>query len=193
MESHEFESKDGDKRAMLASDPRPGSIYRKVFECLSDAAFVIDPGSDEIIDVNTTACRMLGYEYSELLSLPISRIHPHDMPALRAFADSVYEEGRGWTDRFTCSTKSGIRLQAEVSAVPMPYDGRRYVIALAHEVMGGGRSGLTGEAPRGRPSTTDLTPRVTPDVVSADTGTWLTGLVMDVLDPYVQTDGTAGE
>ena len=49
--------------------------FQQIFCFCNDAIFVIDPKEDKILNVNPKACRMLGYSYEELLSLPISSIH----------------------------------------------------------------------------------------------------------------------
>jgi len=59
---------------------------------------------------------MLGYTREELLSLPISAIHPNEMAMLRAFAQSIFETGKGWTNELSCRTKKGEFLPAEISA-----------------------------------------------------------------------------
>ena len=73
--------------------------FHKIFDHSNDAILIIDPARDEILDVNSMACSMLGYSCEELLSLPISAVHPEEMPRLRAFAQSVFEYGQGWTRR----------------------------------------------------------------------------------------------
>jgi len=60
--------------------------FRKIFEHSNDAILVIDVIQDEILDVNSKACKMLGYSRQELLSMPISAIHSQEMPKLLAFA-----------------------------------------------------------------------------------------------------------
>ena len=108
--------------------------FRKIFDHSNDSIFVVDPEKDEIIDVNARACRMLGYTKAELLSIPMSVIHPHEMPQLRAFAQSVVEEGHGWTDSLTCLTKSKETLAAEISASIVDLAGRKCMIALVRDV-----------------------------------------------------------
>ena len=72
--------------------------FRKIFEHSNDAIFVVDVAQDEIIDVNPKACRMLGYSREELLNVPMSAVHPHEMPALRAFTQTGTRDGHGWTN-----------------------------------------------------------------------------------------------
>ena len=99
-------------------------LYQAVFDHSNDAIFVIDPANDCIVDANPRACLMLGYTREELLCLPISAIHPSEMAVLQAFAESVFEHGRGWTNELSCLTKQGEILPAEISAsaVNITYD-----------------------------------------------------------------------
>ncbi len=108
--------------------------FRKVFDHSNDAIFVIDPVTDAILDANPTACAMLQYTREELLSVPISAVHPNEMPQLRAFAKSVFHEGHGWTDELTCFTKSGATLPAEISASVFDFAGRKCILALVRDI-----------------------------------------------------------
>ena len=93
----------------------------KIFEYTNDAILLIDVKRDRILDVNPKACSMLGYSREELTAMGISDIHPGEMPALLAFAESVLEGGAGWTDELTCMTKSHAKLPAEISSAgPRP-------------------------------------------------------------------------
>lgn len=109
-------------------------LFPKIFKYSNDAIFVIDPAHDRILDVNPKACSLLGYSREELLSVPVSAIHPKEMPQLLAFAESVFEQGHGWTNELTCLTKNGIRLPAEISASVAEVAGRRCLIALVRDI-----------------------------------------------------------
>lgn len=117
-----------------ASCRRAEEHFRKVFQHSNDAIFLIDPESDQILDVNPQACKMLGYSREQLLSLPITAIHPNEMPQLLAFARSVREEGSGWTDELTCLTKSGTPLPSEISASVIDMGGRHCMISLVRDI-----------------------------------------------------------
>lgn len=108
--------------------------FRRVFDHSNDAIFVIDPEADAILDANPTACTMLQYTREELLSIPISAVHPNEMPQLQAFAKSVFHEGHGWTDELTCYTKPGATLPAEISASVFDFAGRKCVLALVRDI-----------------------------------------------------------
>jgi PAS domain S-box-containing protein len=120
------------KRAEEAIQKREEQ-FRKIFDHSNDAIFLIDPVQDAIVDANPRACEMLGYSREELLSLKISDIHPNEMPALMAFAHSVFKRGHGWTDELSCRTKNGNFLPAEISASTVDIDGQDCMIALIRD------------------------------------------------------------
>ncbi|RMF65937.1 MAG: PAS domain S-box protein [Calditrichaeota bacterium] len=108
--------------------------YRRIFDYSNDAIFVLDPEKDEILAANPRACSMLGYDCKELLSMPVSAIHPEEMPQLRAFARSVFDTGSGWTDELSCLTKTGRHLPSEMSASVIELGGRQCMIALIRDI-----------------------------------------------------------
>jgi PAS domain S-box-containing protein len=108
--------------------------FRKISEHSNDAICVIDPANDRIMDVNPKACSMLGYSRNELLSIPISAIHPHEMGVLRSFVESVSRDGNGWTDELSCLTKGGRTVPAEISASMIEIDNRMGVLALIRDI-----------------------------------------------------------
>ncbi len=108
--------------------------FRAIFDHSNDAIFLVDVEHDSILDVNRRACEMLGYTRAELLALPMSVIHPHEMPKLRAFARSVAKEGQGFTDELSCIAKSGETLAAEISGAILEVDHRTCMIASVRDV-----------------------------------------------------------
>ncbi len=108
--------------------------FHAIFEHNNDAILLIDPLADEIVDANSKAGRLLGYEREELLQLPISKIHPGDMDDLRAFSAKVREEGGGWTDKLSCMTRAGQTLPAEISASCADIAGRSCIIAVVRDL-----------------------------------------------------------
>lgn len=108
--------------------------FRKIFEHSNDAIFVMDPERGEILEANVTACKMLGYSHAELLSTPISAVHPDEMPQLLKFTESVFDNGSGWTNELTCFTKAGEKLPAEMSASVFEFRGRRCVLAMIRNI-----------------------------------------------------------
>ncbi len=95
----------------------PGEdTFRQVFQFSSEAMLLIEPTHDRIIGANQAACALLGYEYKELLALTASALHPHEIPALTVFTQSVIENGRGWTNEFSCRSQNGKNIPVEYSA-----------------------------------------------------------------------------
>jgi PAS domain S-box-containing protein len=108
--------------------------FRAIFDHSNDAIFLVDVEHDSILDVNRRACEMLGYSRAELLALPMSVIHPHEMPKLREFARAVADRGQGFTDQLSCVAKSGEVLAAEVSGAVLEVDHRQCLIASVRDV-----------------------------------------------------------
>ncbi len=108
--------------------------FRKIFDHSHDAIVIIDLASDSILEANPRACSMLQYSYRELLSTPVSAIHPQEMAKLQVFSESVLREGHGWTNELTCLTKSGTTLPAEISASVLEIGGRPCMISMVRDV-----------------------------------------------------------
>jgi len=108
--------------------------FQKIFNHSNDAIFIIDPSQDRILEANPKACQMLHYSREELLSTSISAVHPDEMPRLLAFAQTVFEQGSGWTDELSCLTKTGEALPAEISASVIEIGDKHCVIAMVREV-----------------------------------------------------------
>ena len=129
------------EQALQRSEKR----LRTIFEHSNDSIFLVDVENEAIIDVNRKACRMLGYSREELLSIPMSAVHPHEMPKVRAFAKSVFEQGEGFTDELTCLTKSGKFLSAEISGSIIEFEDRTCMIASVRDVTERNRLALENE------------------------------------------------
>jgi PAS domain S-box-containing protein len=108
--------------------------FRKIFEHANDAVFIVDPRHDRILDVNPSSCRMLGYSREELLALPVTAIHCHELPLLSRFTEAVHNQGAAWTDELTCLTKAGSPLAVEISASVFELDGQPCLITMVRDV-----------------------------------------------------------
>jgi PAS domain S-box-containing protein len=107
--------------------------FFQLFEDSRDPAFVIDPFADRILAANDAGCAMLGYTHEELLALPVSHVHPAELPQLRDFFTYVSRDGSGSTIKLTCRTKSGHFLPTEISLHTLESDGRAYILGLVHD------------------------------------------------------------
>jgi PAS domain S-box-containing protein len=113
---------------MLARD-----CFEELFAEAGDPAFILDPFADRILAANDAGCAMLGYTHEELLELPVSHVHPAEMPQLLEFLEHVLDHGRGSTIKLTCRTKSGDFLPTEISLYALDRGGRAYILGLVHD------------------------------------------------------------
>ena len=113
-------------------DPRE-DIFERLFADSSEPIFVVDPLANRIVDANPAACHMLGYTREELLATPVSRIHPAEMPQLRAFVRDVIRDRQGWTIKLTCRTKSGTFLPTEMALLAVDGGGRVYIFGFVRD------------------------------------------------------------
>ncbi len=128
--AHDITPRKEVERELAKSEER----FRKIYEYSNDAIFLLDPESDRILDANPGACRMLDYTREELLSTPVSAIHPDAVPKVMAFSRSIVARGHGWTDELQCVTRSGKPLPTEISASLFEIAGQPCIVAMVRDV-----------------------------------------------------------
>ena len=110
-----------------------GRLFEQLFEDSDDAAYLMDPLDDRIIEANRAGCALLEYTHEELLTLTVTDIHPAEMPQLRAFLDDALDHGWASRVKFTCRTKSGVFLPTEISIHVVERGSRRYILGLVQD------------------------------------------------------------
>jgi PAS domain S-box-containing protein len=110
------------------------ALYREIFDYSNEAILLSCPSEDAFWDVNPSACNMLGFSREELLNTPMSAIHPYDLPDLEAFAETVFKDGKGWTNELTCVTKDGTSIPTEISASAINISGKPCIVALIRDL-----------------------------------------------------------
>jgi diguanylate cyclase (GGDEF)-like protein/PAS domain S-box-containing protein len=115
--------------ALIKSEER----YRTIVSQLTDAVFVFDPQSDQILYANPRACRVLGYSHDELLKTRMSSLHPHEMPKLRALIEAPPGQLTLF-DQLTSITKEGEAVPGEIAASVARVDGRPCLIASIRDI-----------------------------------------------------------
>jgi PAS domain S-box-containing protein len=102
--------------------------FEAIFEHANDAIFIVDIENDAIVNCNPAAIELVEYSREELLSMPASDLHPHNLPKFIDFAERVLDRGEGWTDEITCYRKDGEIIPAEMSASIIELDGRPHLV-----------------------------------------------------------------
>jgi len=110
------------------------ALYRGIFDHSNEAILLSCPSEDAFLDVNPSACSILGFSRDELLNTPMSAIHPYDLPELEAFAVTVFEKGKGWTNELSCVTKTGVSIPTEISASAISISGKPCIVALIRDL-----------------------------------------------------------
>ena len=113
--------------------PEAQRLFHKMFEESSDAAYLMDPTDDRIVEANRAGCELLGYTRDEMLEATVSDIHPAEMPELREFLGRALQDGRASTVKLTCRMKSGHFLPTEISIHLVECGGRRYILGLVKD------------------------------------------------------------
>jgi PAS domain S-box-containing protein len=107
--------------------------FAQMFEHSHEPAYVIDPVNDRILAANRAGCAMLGYTHDELLTTPVSRIHPAELAQMSEFLDQVLRDGQGSTIKLTCRTKIGTFLPTEMSLHAFESEGRLHILGLVQD------------------------------------------------------------
>ena len=115
----DFSDKEKAKNAILASEAK----YKELIEQASDGIFISNRDG-RYIDVNTSACRMLGYSKEELLQMSGADIlyHPEDVELLHQSYDAL-KTGQSYIRETTLKRKDGSELEVESNS-KMLSDGR---------------------------------------------------------------------
>jgi two-component system, chemotaxis family, sensor kinase Cph1 len=110
-----------------------GVISGTVFEHTREAAYVMDPEHSRFLAANDAGCELLGYTREELLSTPISHIHPAELRELGELLERVVRDGRASTIKLTCRTKQGTFLPTEISLHKLELDGATRILGLVQD------------------------------------------------------------
>jgi cell cycle sensor histidine kinase DivJ len=107
---------------------------RILFDQVNDALILINGTNGDIVKANKKASMLLGYPHKQLESLSVAAIHPHDLNDAMEFLERVLRDGHGTTDKFSCKTRSGELIPAELSAGVVPIAGKPHVLISIRDV-----------------------------------------------------------
>ncbi|WP_420135072.1 sigma 54-interacting transcriptional regulator [Rhodopseudomonas sp.] len=105
------------------------------FDALPEAALLLDPGADAILDVNAAACALLGRDRVTLLATRISALHDAgQFPALIVFTQAVLDRGAYWSHSLAPLHASGTSLRVEYAARSLAAGGRTLLLLTLHDL-----------------------------------------------------------
>lgn len=111
------------------------TLFRNLMERSTDAFFIANPRTGEILDVNATACENLGYSRKELLAMKVWDVWAEgEGPSnFERFAGRVREKGSllfESRDR----RRDGSFFPVEVSVTAVSYEDREYFLAVVRDI-----------------------------------------------------------
>ncbi len=133
--TQEKEAQGALREAMKRLEQRVGfeeARFRSVLDQAGEAIYMIDPADGTFIDVNQTACRMLGYSRRELLEMSVDDIEV-EKPAWTA-PDQFEQLRRGSVSMESYHRhRDGSTFPVEIAVSVRRYAGRDYLLAISRE------------------------------------------------------------
>jgi PAS domain S-box-containing protein len=132
----------GEREAQLKTER---DFFSTVLQQSSDGVVLFDPGDLHIREVNSSICRMLGYERDELLAMTYGELMDRDMQlATENITDILHGELRlacEWSFR----KKDGIQVAVEVNTCLVETGGRRLIMVNLRDITERKTAQLMGE------------------------------------------------
>ncbi len=122
--------------AALSSAPvrDPDDVWGAAFDSAADPMMLLDPHRDRIVDANSAACALLGYDRALLRQMKISVLHAGQVPALIVFTQAVFDRGSFWTTSLTPRHAAGNELRLEYTGSLIPQDGTPLVLLAMNDL-----------------------------------------------------------
>ncbi len=118
------------ERAARESEQR----FRDIFNAVNDAIYILDPGTQQIIDTNYVALDLLGYSEHEIRGMQIEVIHPNEMKQLARVLKKVLSGEAVISDEFTCLRKDKKSVPADISFSLVKLRGKVQVLAMVRDI-----------------------------------------------------------
>ena len=109
------------------------ALYRSIFEKIPAVKMIIDPQTNDIVDVNTAACYFYGYSYPQLLRMNIADINVLPAPELTPLMQSAISENQNFFS-LTHKLASGELREVEIQAAPITLRGQTLLYTIVHDV-----------------------------------------------------------
>ncbi|MDB9822707.1 PAS domain S-box protein [Deltaproteobacteria bacterium] len=111
-------------------------MFRHMLDQSNDAIYIVDPGTDRIIEFNETACRSLGYERDRLLGMRIKDIAidmHNESVGLNIIREQIIRNGQLVFEGVQ-RRKDGATFPVEVSTRAVDYEGKKYTVSVTRNI-----------------------------------------------------------
>jgi PAS domain S-box-containing protein len=123
-----------DRRRAIEDLKASEQRYRTVVEQAAESIFLVDAGTQRILQANTAFCRLIGYSQEEIQGLELYDIVAHDPQSVDRNIRRVRESGSYFIGERQYRHKDGSLLDVEVSVSEISYAGREVFCVVAHDV-----------------------------------------------------------
>ncbi|MBW4444469.1 MAG: PAS domain S-box protein [Plectolyngbya sp. WJT66-NPBG17] len=108
--------------------------YRTIFEAITDALFITDMETSEVVEMNPAAYRMHGYTYEEFLALhPTDFVHPDSLSLFHDYIATV-KAGKEFYAQAIDIHKDGHPIAIEVKGTSCSYKGKPHILAIVRDI-----------------------------------------------------------
>ena len=110
-----------------------GKYYRSVFDATPSIAYIIDPGSGEIVDANAAAVQFWGYTRKELSAMKMADISQASPDVFHERVNHVLSNTQQCFE-IRQRLKSGELRDVEVYSSQLIYRNRSFICSIAHDI-----------------------------------------------------------
>nr|MDP9479941.1 PAS domain S-box protein [Actinomycetota bacterium] len=109
-------------------------LYRTVVEQAAESIFLVDAQTGRVLESNAALQSSLGYTAEELKEMTLYDIVAHDRESVERNIELVMREGGRSLGERRYRRREGTLAEVEVNVSAVPYDGRRVMCVVAHDV-----------------------------------------------------------
>jgi diguanylate cyclase (GGDEF)-like protein/PAS domain S-box-containing protein len=107
--------------------------FRGLFEAARDAILILDPVEQVVLAVNQRACEVYGFRHGEFLGVALSALS-EDLERDQGHVEQTLRAGVAPAFETVHRRKDGTRMDVEVSASVVQYEGRRAILSINRDV-----------------------------------------------------------
>jgi PAS domain S-box-containing protein len=118
----------------LTAERRAEEFFRALFERASDAIFLVDGETLQIVEANVAVCRMLGYAREEFLRLKVPDLVPPEFRHRIAGVRQILAEAGYQRDRRMLLRKDGTSVPTDHTVTKLDLGGRIFYLASCRDL-----------------------------------------------------------